>query len=271
MNYLLDKKTKRNRQLRVALGIVAIVVLLYFRSGIWSGLSYAGEIIFRPVLVLGQSIGEKLGSAGSYFASKNYLYLENQDLQSRLSREEARISNYDSLLAENENLKGILGRKDTKESAILAAILSKPNQSAYDTLVVDAGAAQGVKEGSVVFAEGFVPIGRTALVYGNSSKVILFSSAGEKTQAVVSFGYGSGEAGKDVFAELVGRGGGNFEMTMPKDFTIEKGDQAVMPGRNPYLLAVAEKTISDPRDPFTKVLLVSPVNVQELKFVEIEK
>ena len=190
-------------------------------------------------------------------------------MQSRLSREEARILNYDSLLAENENLKGMLGRKDAKASTILAAILSKPNQSAYDTLVVDVGATQGIEEGSTVFALGNVPIGRVALVYQDSSKVTLFSSAGEKTQAIISLGYGSGEAGKDIFIELVGRGGGNFEMTMPKDFIIKKGDQAVLSGRNPYLLAVAEKIISDPRDPFVKVLLVSPVNVQELKFVEV--
>jgi len=145
---------------------------------------------------------------------------------------------------------------------ILSAILSKPNQSIYDTLVIDVGTKQGIKIGNTVFALGNVPIGRVSLVYDNSSKVVLFSSAGEKTQAVIS--------GQDVFLELVGRGGGNFEMMMPKDFSLQKGDQVVMPGLNPHVLAVVETIISDLRDPFTKALLISPVNIQELKFVEVE-
>jgi len=70
--------------------------------------------------------------------------------------------------------------------------------------------------------------------------------------------------------EVAGRGGGNFEMIVPRDFTIVKGDVALLPGIFPYVLGVVEIIISDPRDPFIKALLVSPVNIQELKFVEVE-
>lgn len=82
---------------------------------------------------------------------------------------------------------------------------------------------------------------------------------------------GIADAGGNIFTEIVGRGGGNFEMVMPKDLTLAKGDQAVLPGIVPYVLGIVETTISDPRDPFQKALLVSPVNIQELKFVEVEK
>ena len=75
-------------------------------------------------------------------------------------------------------------------------------------------------------------------------------------------------SGYDVKATA--RGGGNFEMTMPKDLTLSKGDQVVLPGLNSYVLGVVQTIISDPRDPFAKALLVSPVNIQELKFVEVE-
>ena len=50
----------------------------------------------------------------------------------------------------------------------------------------------------------------------------------------------------------------------------EKGDEVVLPGITPYVLGIMETTISDPRDPFAKTLLTSPVNIQELKFVEVE-
>ena len=59
-------------------------------------------------------------------------------------------------------------------------------------------------------------------------------------------------------------------MTMPSDFILQKGDQVVLPGLYPYVLAITQTTIFDPRDPFNKILLTSPVNIQELKFVEVE-
>jgi len=272
MNYLLDRKTKEKKFFKIAIGVVVLIVLFYFRSGIFGGLSYVSHVIFRPVLILGNNIGEKFENLSSYFISKNSLSLQNQNLQSQLDREETRMSNYNSVVAENENLKEILGRKNEKVSMILASILSKPNQSFYDTLIIDVGIAQGIEIGDMVFALGDVPIGRVAEVYANSSKVVLFSNAGEKTQVVISLSHSpAGEAGKNIFMEIIGRGGGNFEMILPRDLTLTKGDQILLPGINPYLLAVVETIISDSRNPFTKALLSSPVNIQELKFVEVEQ
>ena len=262
MNYLLDRKIKRKKFLNIVFGIVFLIILFYFRFGIFAGLSNASQIIFRPVLITGNNISEKFKNISSYFISKNSLYLENQKLQMEVMKNDARMLNYNSVLLENENLKEILGRKDVKVSMILAAILAKPNQSFYDTLVIDVGTKQGIKIGDIVFALGDAPTGRVALVYENSSKIILFSNVGEKTQAIVS--------GKNVFLELIGRGGGNFEMILPKDFVLQKGDQVVMSGINPFVLAIVATIISDPRDPFNKALLASPINIQELKFVEVE-
>ncbi len=110
---------------------------------------------------------------------------------------------------------------------------------------------------------GDVPIGRVSDVYQSSSKVVLFSNSGERTQVVVG--------DKNVFMAVVGRGGGNFEMVVPKEKTLMKGDQVLLPGINSYVVGIVETIISDPRDPFVKALLVSPVNIQELKFVEVVK
>lgn len=263
MSYLLDKKEKRKKFLKITVGVVVFLTLFYFKANVFNGFSYLGQRVFRPVLVVGNSIGQKLGNLGAYFASKSSLSRQNENLQSQLSSEEARMLNYDLVLSENESLKEILGRISTKEDMVLAGILSKPSQSPYDTLVLDAGAKQGINTGNIVFAFGDIPIGRIAEVFPSSSKVVLFSNAGEKTQAIVR--------DKNNFFELVGRGGGNFEMILPRDLTLQEGDLMTMPGINPYTLARVETIISDPRDPFTKALLSSPVNIQELKFVEIGK
>jgi len=261
MSYLLDKKIKRQK---VFYGIFFVVILLisfYFRFSIFNGLSTLSHFVFRPVLILGNNVGGTFESFGSYFASKKSLSLENESLRSELKENNARVSNYDSILMENTELKEILGRKSEKDNWILSAILAKPNQSPYDTLVIDIGEDKGLKSGDIVFAFGNIPIGRVDTVYKTSSKVVLFSNSGEKTRVVTSE--------KNIFLEIVGRGGGNFEMILPRDFTEEKGDEVFLPGINPYVLAKVESIISDRRDPFIKALLTSPANIQELRFVEV--
>ncbi len=175
----------------------------------------------------------------------------------------AETANYSSILDENLKIKEVLGRKDGETRMVLAGILSKPNRSPYDTLIIDVGTEHGIVSGQRVFALGNIPIGSVSFAYPASSKVVLFSSPGEKTEAVLST--------KDVFVQLIGRGGGNFEMIMPRDFILEKGVEAVSPGLTPYVLGIVAGIISDPRDAFQKVLLRSPVNIQELKFVTVEK
>ena len=161
-------------------------------------------------------------------------------------------------------MKEILDRKNNNNTdLILAGILAKPNRSIYDTLLIDAGTNDGILKEKKVFALGNVPIGYIAETYPSSSKVVLYSNPGEKTDVVIS--------GKDIYMQAVGRGGGNFEMILPRDFIITEGEEVDLPGVNPYILGTVQTILSDPRDSFQKALLVSPVNVQQLKFVEVEK
>ena len=71
--------------------------------------------------------------------------------------------------------------------------------------------------------------------------------------------------------EVVDHKKGNFELILPRDFVIAEGAEVVLPGAFPYVLGTVKTIISDPRDAFQKALIVSPVNIQELKFVEVEK
>ena len=262
MSYLQDRKTKRKKTLNIILGVLFLLILFYFRTSIFFGLSYFSSTVFRPVLGLGNNVGSKFSGLSSFFISKNSLLKENEDLKSQLLEKDASTSNYNALLDENEKMKEILGRKKDNTSMILSAILEKPNQSPYDTLIIDVGANKNIKQGKVVFALGNIPIGHVSAVYPYSSKVTLFSTWGEKTEVVVE--------DRDVFMSVTGRGGGNFEMIVPRDFVLGKGTTVILPGIIPYVVGIVETIISDPRDAFTKALLVSPVNIQELKFVQVQ-
>jgi len=276
MSYLLDKKLQKKRFFKIIVSAIVVLILFYFRLPIFRGLSSFSHTVFRPVLVVGGGIGEKFSNMGAYFKFKSQLQKENKNLKLELDTEKARASNYNSILDENLRLKGILGRtqkEGEKSNLIVSAILSKPNQSLYDTLIIDVGEKYGIKEGDLVLALGNVPIGKVSLVYANSSKVILFSNPKEKTDVVVAgkFVYVDDldAEGGGVFTQVVGRGGGNFEMVLPRDLTLLKGTEVHLPGITPYVVGVVETIISDPRDAYQKALLVSPVNIQELNFVEV--
>jgi cell shape-determining protein MreC len=207
--------------------------------------------------------GSVVNGFSSYFNSKKLLFLENENLKMQIAIYEGKNSNYNSILEENLKLKDTLGRKIEKVDLILASILSKPNRSPYDILVIDIGVKDGAYVGQKVFALGNVPIGKIADVYESTSKVVLFSSPGEKTDVIIS--------GNSVVMQLVGRGGGNFEMILPRDFTIEKGVEVILPGITPQVVGVVDTILSDPRDSYQKALLLIPVNIFQLKFVELEK
>jgi cell shape-determining protein MreC len=247
MNSLHDRRSKKNILPYSILAVIIVFFLFFFRTG----LSNLALTIFKPLLRAGNSISS-IGEGN-----------EVEKLKDKIAEDEAKMQNYNVLLDENAKLKEVLARKRETADLILAAILTKPNQNIYDTIVIDVGENQNIMLGKTVYAEGNIPIGKINEVSANSSKVILFSSPGVKTEGVIS--------GRDVFTELVGRGGGNFAIVLPRDLSVESGTDITLPGTHPHVLAVAETTITDSRDAFTKVLLRTPVNIFELKFVEVER
>ncbi|MCE9549135.1 rod shape-determining protein MreC [Candidatus Nomurabacteria bacterium] len=262
MSYLLDKKLKRNKFFKLIFLAVVLCILIYFRAGIFHGFSIVTHTLFRPVLVVGNFVGNEFSNLSYFLSSKRALFIENEQLKIQINSSAADVANYNSVVEENLELKEVLNRKKDTIDMVLANILAKPSQSLYDTLLVDVGSDNGVMEGNMVFAFGNIPVGKVSIVHGNSANVVLFSSSGEKTDAIIS--------GRNIFIEAVGRGGSNFEIILPRDVILEKGNQIVLPGVSNYLLGVVEGVISDPRDSFQKVLFTSPVNIQELKFVEVQ-
>lgn len=263
MSYLLDKKIKRRKTEKVILVTIAIILFFFFRNSIFKGFSFAFHFVSRPFLVLGNNIGNGFENLGVYFNTQKNLYLENEVLKFQLKENEAKMSNYNSVLDENEKMKEMMKRKNIGENFVLSVILAKPNRSFYDTLIIDTGLDDGISPGKRVFAYGYIPIGFVSEVYQNSAKIVLYSSPGEKTDVIIS--------GSDVFIQIIGRGGGDFEMILPRDFSVQMGNEVVLPGIKSFVVAKIEKIISDPHDSFQKVLLKSPTNIFELKSVEVEK
>ena len=77
--------------------------------------------------------------------------------------------------------------------------------------------------------------------------------------------------GQSITVPATGKGGGNFEIHIPREIAVTDGDILAFPESPNVAIGVIKSIIFDPRDPFQTVLARTPVNVQELRFVEVVK
>lgn len=162
------------------------------------------------------------------------------------------------LVEENRLLKTELARP-LAEGAILGRVMTTPNRSLYDTLIIDAGASEGVSVGQTVYAFGGVALGTISDVSERQSTVLLFSASGRETAGTVN--------DTSATVTLIGRGAGEYEVRMPRDVYFEEGGVISEQGVYAAPLATIEKIVSDPRDPFQRLLAKIPLNVQTITWV----
>lgn len=259
MSYLQDKK-KNQKQKRYILGAILIIL---FVGGFFSQISGVFHFLGGPFWKSKNFITKKTDDVSYVVRTKKSVFNENQSLIDENQSLKNKIVDYDVLEKENINLKELFNRTQNPSDFILARVLSKPNKTPYDTLVIDIGKDKTLYDGQKVFADQSLPMGEIVEIYKDTALVKLYSSPGEVTDAEIDV------IGTSV--ELVGRGGGNFEMTIPKDLSVPNGIAVVIPGINSKVLAIVVNTISETKDPINKIILKSPINIQELKWVQILK
>ena len=263
MRQFLDKKQsqKRKKIIQNIIGFGLFFIITFV--GFWYIFTGSLNIVAKPIWQAKRGVNSFFGNIGFYFESKNFLNKENQRLESENIDLRLMMIDYEIVKEENFNLKKILNNFPEKKEFVLANILTKPGYSPFDTTIIDAGEINGMKEGFVVYSEGNVPIGKIEKVYRSTSLVSLFSSPKQKTEGFIGT--------LNASVELIGRGGGNFETIVPVDLEIQKDSFVYMPGNPAVVLAIVGDVISDPQDPFKKVILKSPVNIQSLKWVLVRK
>lgn len=180
------------------------------------------------------------------------------ELKTTIESNKVKILENNLLMEENQKLKQELGR-DINLKGTLAHIKTIPNHSFYDTFIIDVGANQNIKLDQVVYAFNSVALGTIVDIQENSSTVSLFSKTNRATAAITS--------GSDTIITLIGRGGGEYEVRMPRDIPFEIGGLISYQSIDTAILAQIEHIATDPRDPFQRLLAKAPVNLQALKWV----
>lgn len=204
---------------------------------------------------------------------KESLYRENEQLKKQINLEEVQIGQLKALEIENGRLKELWGRKE-KPNLVLAGILTRPNRSPYDTFIIDAGKDLGIGKGQRVFAYGNILIGTVKESYGHTSLVELFSSPGNVFEAKIGLSAttSAAQAGdeKNIVLKVSGHGGGSFEAALPAALVVNVGDAVMAPTLERTVIGYVEKILTDPRDPFVKILINSVVSLSSITEVEVE-
>jgi cell shape-determining protein MreC len=164
-----------------------------------------------------------------------------------------------NLTAKVADLERLLGSRRTAENGILAAVLSRPPESPYDTLIIDAGESAGVAEGAVVAADGGVPVGRVASAAAKTARVILFTSSGTKTDAWVG--------AHRIPVTLTGEGGGAWSASVPKDAGAAEGDPVEVFGSS--VVGTVTRVDSDTSSPSATLRIQAAVNPFSILWVTV--
>jgi len=258
-----DKKQIIRRK-RIVRNIIGFGIFVIFCAV--GGLAYSGRLfnyIGVPIWKTQRLINQDINSVGYLVKTKASVYKENENLIQENSNLKNSMIDYQILKTENDQLKELLGRLPDNPPFVLANILTKPNRSLYDSIVIDIGSNVGITLGNKVYADAKIPIGEISKIYPNTSLVTLYSNPGQTTDAIID--------GTNTTVSLIGRGGGNFEMSIPVDLSAENGVMVTLPSGQPEVIAIIDGVVSSANEPLKRIILHSPVNIQNLKWVQVKK
>ena len=262
MQSLRDKNNKKNTRTKIITTVLVFLFLILVSGAVFPVFGKAFRVMVSPLWKLENNISQNTTNFFAGFHSKQSLETQNQNLQAELADAQARLIAEQTITNQLTDLEATFGRK-ISANMVLGTILVKPNRSLYDTVVIDIGTDQGIAVSNVVYASGNIPIGVITQAGASTSTVTLFSTSGQTITGRID--------GLNIDVSLVGRGGGNFEIQVPRDVTLTPNTNVLLPGLLPQVIAVVAKSITDPRDPYQTFLLTSPVNINQLNWVEVEK
>jgi cell shape-determining protein MreC len=259
-----DNRRKRRKVLVTTsvLGIVVACIVL---------LSASNPNFFTPFLhAAGKPIfearGGVLGSVNNFWQflhSKTVLVAENNELKEKVALSDAIALERDYYKYTNAHLLSKMGRKNNEAETTIARIISKPGFSPYDTMIIDVGTEEGVHVHDAVQADDAVLLGEIQEAYSHTSLVVLYSSPGKETPVLI------GE--KAIQAVALGKGGGNFEIKLPRNTEVQAEDMVALASSSVALFGKIKLVQTSPTDTFERALFTNAVDVHKIGFVMVIK
>lgn len=248
------RNSAQSKRFGLVLGavVLSLLIFVFLRS-------YVVAVV-APIWRSENAVSTSFRNTVNMVRDKNALVRENEALKERLASFETLLASYRTLESSQERLLRTFGRSGSVPG-IAAGVLVHPPETPYDILIVDAGESEGVSQGSKVSLPEGGALGVVREVLWQESKVALYSGSGEETQAVLERG--------GVAVTLSGRGGGTFEIELPREVPVAVGDKVLMPGLRAELVGVVEDISVEPTDSVQHVLVRGVANIRSIRFVTI--
>lgn len=179
MNALLaNRATRRKAIAYVALLVTSLVLLTVSSNPFVRDIQHGVAFAFRPVQVAVDGVARDVSSIFATIAEIDRLREENAALRAENEQLEALSRAAAELRRENELLTGLLQlRSGLQYEALAATVIARESSEARRALVIDRGAADGIKVGQVVITSGGALVGRVVEVGSNFAHVVLISDS----------------------------------------------------------------------------------------------
>lgn len=246
---------RRNKKfITIIFFVFILIILISVFNFVWP--QSAARFIFSPMFSVREFVFKPFSALATSFKDKQNLENRIKELEDQNARLKVSVTvqNFVSRQIEDYNLE--LQKND---QGMISKVLNRPPYSPYDTLLILKG-DHNIEVGDLVFIRG-VYIGDVESVDIYTAVVKLRSASGEKT--LVRIG--------DIEVEAEGKGGGQFNVRIPKDSILQTGDAVTVPLLNYSILGSVGQIIEDPLATFKTVYFSIPVAFQEMNFVSVVK
>lgn len=246
----------------VAGALIVLVLILVFLTALPRSLGTAAHSIGRIFWNSKEVMNERIEENARLISMSKRLLVDLAEVQQEeLSVARSLAWESEMLRSENAELRSLLGHRDRTISQHAARIISRPPQSAYDRIVIDQGAEDGIVIGQFATAYGTVALGIVEEVYPHTAIIRLYSNA--NTESHVQF------VTSGLTATAIGHGGGSYIIELPQSIEIAEGEQVIQV-ESGKLLGVVGGIDTDPREPFQQVYVRMPINIRYLDWLFLQ-
>jgi len=258
MSYQLQtrQKSSRKRVLGIALGIVIVVLGIYYIFP--SFFTHVTLSVSKPITKSKDAV-VSVFSKSELFHTKANLIDENTRLHKKNQDLIEKLISFDIVISQNDEFRKFLGIR-SKLSGTVVPVTMHPSESPYDILVISLSKDNTAKVGDMV-TYGSVALGTVTEIAGLNAKTTLYTSPGIITEGRIM------KNGTPL--QIKGVGGGNFVYSAPRELDIAIGDLITLSSNPDFALARVADIEETDSDSFKKIRLTNLTNIFSLKFVEI--
>lgn len=198
---LANRATRRKGAVYVALLIVSLVLLTISSNPLVRDVQHGVAFAFKPIQVAIDGFAKDVRSIATTIAEIDQLRQDNAALKAENETLEALSRSAQELRRENELLTGLLQlRNGLQYQTRAVSVIARESSEARRAIVIDRGAADGIRVGQIVITSGGALAGRVVEVGSNFAHVVLMS---DSTSTVIGQLLSSAATGK-VIGQLGG-------------------------------------------------------------------